>query len=276
VKRWRDVQQPVRTAIKSIVLQVLVAHCMPQDPVDSTRLAVTFENLLQTLQPFSSPPQVLNPVLPSENLAGSWTTESFESFRSELAEAVDWSRLAESSLDFVEAADAWRLLLGDDFPVLNPRQLGFELGDISHAEIPESRGWTVSLDPHYQVSVTATVHRGRASRSGKPLPSDGPTVIVGSTLHFIAEMQTPGKSVEVWWQVANSGQHARSEGALRGAIQAGRMLDNSAAPFGHNWESTAYTGAHLIRALLIRNRSVVACSEWFRVNIYKPGRPFGR
>jgi Adenylyl/Guanylyl and SMODS C-terminal sensor domain/Second Messenger Oligonucleotide or Dinucleotide Synthetase domain len=275
-KRWRDVQQPVRKAIKSIVLQVLVASCMPQESLDSVRLAHTFENLFQTLQDLSAPPIVPNPVLTSEDLAASWTIESFSSFRTELSEAVEWSGLAETSEDIVEAADAWRVLLGDDFPVLAPNQLGFELGDITHADSPASMGWTGDPDPRYQVSLSATVHKGRAGRVGRPLPSDGPTVIAGSTLHFIADMRTPSRSVEVWWQVANTGEHARSEGALRGQIQAGRTLDGNDLPFGHNWENTAYTGSHLIRALLVRSNIVVASSDWFRVNIYKPGRSFRR
>jgi hypothetical protein len=41
-----------------------------------------------------------------------------------------------------------------------------------------------------------------------------------------------------------------------------------------NWEGTPHTGRHLICALLVRNRAVVATSGWFRVNIYAKNVPF--
>ena len=42
-----------------------------------------------------------------------------------------------------------------------------------------------------------------------------------------------------------------------------------------NWESTRYTGSHLIRALLVRDQTVVAFSDWFQVNIYSTAHGFG-
>jgi hypothetical protein len=136
MKRWRDEQQTVRTAIKSIVLQVLVSQCMPHIANDADRLAGTFRNLYVHLGNLSQPPVVANPVLDRENLAKRWTMESFRNFRSELAEAVEWAEKAGASADAVEAADAWREVLGEDFPVLGPDQLGFRVGDFSHADTP--------------------------------------------------------------------------------------------------------------------------------------------
>jgi hypothetical protein len=136
MKRWRDEQQTVRTAIKSIVLQVLVSQCMPHIANDADRLAGTFRNLYVHLGNLSQPPVVANPVLDRENLAKRWTMESFRNFRSELAEAVEWAEKAGASADAVEAADAWREVLGEDFPVLGPDQLGFRVGDFSHTDTP--------------------------------------------------------------------------------------------------------------------------------------------
>ena len=83
--------------------------------------------------------------------------------------------------------------------------------------------------------------------------------------------------VEVWWQVANTGGHARASAALRGEIFKGHDLTGKAlAKESENWESTAYTGSHLIRALLVRNHCVVATAAWFRVNIYAKGTAFRR
>ena len=40
------------------------------------------------------------------------------------------------------------------------------------------------------------------------------------------------------------------------------------------WEDTSYTGAHWIRAVLVRNSQVVAASDKFVVNIDNRGRRF--
>lgn len=274
-KRWRDEQQTVRTAVKSIVLQVLVSQFMPQEVDEASRLTQTLQAMHANLVGFNAPPAVWNPVNPGENLAGRWTAESFRSFVSELAEAIEWADKANFATDTVEAADAWRELLGDDFPVLAPNQLGLELLDYSHAQSPSDMGWAENIDARYAVSVAATVQRGKRGQTRRRLDNDGPTIFHGHKLHFKAHVVAPNH-VEVWWQVANTGGHARSEGGLRGEIFKGRNLNNKTINQDENWETTSYTGSHLIRALLVRDRTVVAESAWFRVNIYAKGQPFRR
>jgi hypothetical protein len=274
MKRWRDEQQSVRTAIKSIVLQVLVAQCMPQVANDADRLAGTFRNLYAYLSSLSGPPVVTNPVLQRENLAARWTNESFRSFVSELAEAVEWADKAEGSTDAVEAADAWREILGEDFPLLAPHQLGFQVGDYSHAESPAAMGWQVSVDPRYRVTIYATEQRGRRSQVYHPYPSNGRLIFAGHKLHFRAQV-VARNHVDVWWQVANTGGHARDVSGLRGQIFRGKDLRGRPCKDSKdNWEHTAYTGSHLIRALLVHNNTVVAGSDWFTVNIYSKERSF--
>ena len=275
MKRWRDEQQSVRNAIKSIVLQVLVAQCMPQVADDAARLTQVFESLHQYLKGLSGPPVVSNPVLPQENLAERWTVESFRSFVVELGEAVETARVANTATDVVEAADAWRDLLGDDFPVLSPAQLGLELADYSHAQSPQDMGWVEALDPRYEVAVTATVQLGKRGQGRRNLVSDGTTIFRGHRLHFKAHLRVPNH-VDVWWQVANTGEHARIQNGLRGDIFRGHDLKNKPTAQEENWESTSYTGSHLIRALLVREGRLVAISQWFRVNIYAKGHPFRR
>jgi hypothetical protein len=271
LKRWRDEQQSVRTAIKSIVLQVLVAKCMPQVLDDADRLARTLTALHQYLSPLPAPPVVSNPVLPTENLASRWTQEGFQSFVKELGEAVEWAEVARSTDDAVEAANAWREILGEEFPATAPQQLGLTLGDVSHAQTPEERGWRVALDPRYQVAVTATQQRGKRGQSRRPYATNGGLVFAGQKLHFRAHVVAPNH-VSVWWQVANTGAHARQRDGLRGDIFKGkdlrsRPLENEA----ENWEHTAFMGVHLIRAMLVRSDVVVAMSDWFRVNVYAKG-----
>lgn len=274
MKRWRDEQQSVRAAIKSIVLQVLVAECMPKMGDDAYRLSETFRQLQVKLVSLQNPPVIPNPVLPGENLAARWTVESFQSFQPELTEAIEWADKAMNASDVVEAADAWRELLGDDFPVIEPAALGFRVGDHSHAQSPTDMGWTEQLDPRYSARVTAWVQRGKRGQTRRPYADNGSLVFAGHRLRFRADVTAPNH-VGVWWQVANTGAHARERSGLRGEIFKARdMRQNPSADPMENWEDSSYTGSHLIRVLLVRDRTVVASSPWFRVNIYSTGRGF--
>lgn len=274
LKRWRGEQQPVRTAIKSIVLQVLVSEAMPEIPDDATRIAATFRALHNRLADLQSPPTVLNPVLQSENLAAAWSVEAFRSFVAEVAEAVGIVDQATNAEDVVEALDAWRELLGDDFPTLTSNALGIQLGDYAHAQTPADVGWTEQPDPRFQVSIQATRQRGRSGRNIRALPNNGDLVFAGSKLRFKAHTTEPIHS-EVWWQVANTGGHARAKGSLRGEIFKAKAIGgDESTNETENWESTAYTGRHLVRAILVRSQNVVAASDWFQVNIYAKRVPF--
>jgi Adenylyl/Guanylyl and SMODS C-terminal sensor domain/Second Messenger Oligonucleotide or Dinucleotide Synthetase domain len=274
LKRWRSEQQSVRTAIKSIVLQVLVWGAMSQIGDDAARVAGTFRALHNQLAGLQSPPAVWNPVLQSENLAATWSDESFKSFVAELAEAVALVDQAMNAEDVVEALDAWRELLGDDFPTLTSNALGIQLGDYAHAQTPADIGWTEQLDGRFKVTIQATRQRGKAGRNVRDLPNNGDLVFAGSKLRFKAHTTEPVHS-EVWWQVANTGGHARAKGGLRGGIFKAKAIGGDESPSEtDNWESTAYTGRHLIRALLVRSQNVVAVSDWFQVNIYAKRVPF--
>ncbi len=274
LKRWRSEQQTVRTAIKSIVLQVLISTVMPEIADDATRTAATLRALHDQLSGLQTPPVVRNPVLESENLATAWSNETFKSFVSELAEAVELVDQATNASDAVEAADAWRELLGDDFPTLTPDALGIQLGDYGHAQTPAQMGWTEQHDPRFQIRIQATRQRGKTGRIARPVQSNGDPVFAGNRLRFKAHVTGPVHGA-VWWQVANTGGHARASDGLRGEIFKGNAIAGKPSrDETENWESTAYTGRHLIRALFVRNQVVVAASPWFQVNIYAKNVPF--
>lgn len=265
LKRWRSEQQPVRAAIKSIVLQVLIADCMPAVDDDAERIADTFHALDARLSGRGSPPEVSNPVLPGENLAGGWTQENFASFVKEVKEASNVAAEALAAGTGVAAADRWAEVFGEDFPTQSASEAGVMLGDYSHAETPEARGWRVQLDPAYTVAVSARVRRGRDRKRmqryrGRLLPP-------GQYLMFRAKVRGPDVPA-IYWQVANTGDHAADVDGLRGEIFSGHNPDKTAtADPAENWESTAYTGSHLIRAMLVTDDMVVAVSDWFQVNI---------
>ncbi|WP_244880731.1 SMODS domain-containing nucleotidyltransferase [Mycolicibacterium gilvum] len=88
-KRWRDEQQDVRKAVKSIVLQVLVSQYMPVGVNDDAeRVATTFTEMNAALEDLNSAPDVFNPVLDSENLTARWSDTDFSNFKVELKEGL--------------------------------------------------------------------------------------------------------------------------------------------------------------------------------------------
>lgn len=274
MKRWRDENQNVRTAVKSIVLQVLVAQTMPGIPDQDLRFAETLHGLHRLLSTHASPPRVENPVLATENLAARWAAESFTDFKVALRYAVEVADQALASNDLAEAADKWREILGDDFPTPSKTDLGIRLSDISHVETPESKGWTRSVNPRYRISISATVQRGQRSQERKRLESDSRLLFAGKKIRFTALVEAPNEA-EVWWQVVNTGGHARDDRGLRGTIFRAKKLDGMPNPDEReNWEDTKYTGSHLIRAIAVAAGTVVAESDWFTVNIYATGHRF--
>jgi hypothetical protein len=194
--------------------------------------------------------------------------DAFKSFIAELAEAVALVDQAMNAEDSVEALDAWRELLRDDFPALTSNALGIQLGDYAHAQSPADMGWSDQLEPRFQIRIEATRQRGKAGRNVRALPINGGLIFAGSKLRFKAHTTQPVHA-DVWWQVANTGGPARASGGLRGGISKARTLSGGqSSDETENWESTAYTGRHLIRALLVRSNNVVAVSDWFQVNVY--------
>lgn len=119
LKRWRDVHD---AEIKSIVLQVLIAENHPGDGVsDADGITRTLESIYTHLAGRTSPPEILNPVLPSENLADRWPAQDFQQFLVQLREAVSLAQRARDSLDERQSHALWRELLGEDFPPFKDR-----------------------------------------------------------------------------------------------------------------------------------------------------------
>ncbi|WP_167369714.1 nucleotidyltransferase [Amycolatopsis orientalis] len=271
LKRWRDEHQEVRSAVKSIVLQVLVARHLPQWATnDAERIYRTLVSLNNELSSIATPPMVLNPVLESENLAARWEVKAFRNFKTELTEAITIARRAIEAPTIIEACEQWRALFGDAFPLAEKGgQFIVALSDTSHAQLPEARGWYEHLDPRYSASIEAWEYRGKRGKKS-PYHSDGPLLFAGKQLQFKANYTGP-TPVDIWWRVINTGQHARDESGLRGDFfRAKRRGDgNRQSPDpAENWESTSYTGTHLIEVFLLVGTRVVARSSSFKVNVF--------
>lgn len=270
MKRWRDEQQDVRYGVKSIVLQVLVAQHLAIADNDADRLHDTFEALHTYLSGFTTPPVVSNPVLLDENLTARWDQESFDDFKKALAAAVEVSQAAVSAEDRTEAGESWRSLLGDSFPEHVAKGLSaMTVADISHAEPVNTRGWYELIDRRFELAVTCA--EGRNTKKMSNYPSDSRLLFAGKKLRFKATLEGPAHA-EVWWRITNTGKHARDVDGLRGDFQRAQDLrkKRSADPLTH-WESTAYTGSHVVEAFAVLGDRVVAKSQPFIVRIHRAG-----
>lgn len=272
-KRWRNEHQDVKKAIKSIVLQVLVSENMSALSDDGERIKAILDQLSSVLSPLSSAPVISNPVLADENLAARWDDASFKDFKKELSEACGLAADAIASADAVEAAEKWRELLGESFPLPAKADFGIQLADSSHMQSPAAMGWYEALDSRYRIAVTAREQRGRRGK-WSVYPDDGPLLFAGKSLQFQAAVTSPG-FYEIWWRVTNTGWHARSVSGLRGGFFKAKDLSGRRSPDeGVNWENTSYTGSHLVEAFLVLGDRVVARSEPMTVNIYNPANRF--
>jgi hypothetical protein len=114
LKRWRDEND---AEIKSIVLQVLVAHHLPDDDDDAARLTGALVGIRDHLAEHkTSAPEVLNPVLPSEDLAARWDDADYRAFRRTVGESARQAVNALQAADIATTHTLWRALLGEDFP----------------------------------------------------------------------------------------------------------------------------------------------------------------
>ena len=275
LKRWRDEHQEVRAAIKSIVLQVLISEHMPQHVTgDAIRTTETILGLRSAVRDLTAAPAVHDPVLPSENLTARWEATAFTNFKKELSEAANIVQTASQSDDPVEAAEKWRELFGDAFPLPRKSLFGVRLADTSHARRPVTQGWYEAYDDRYRLTITATERRGKKGKAS-PYEDDGPLLFAGAgkRLRFTAHHNGLPTSAEIWWRVTNTGAHARQVKELRGDFFKARRPNGSPSPNPlENWESSAFTGTHLIEVFAVVGARVVAKSQPFKVNIYKKGR----
>jgi hypothetical protein len=277
-KRWRDEQQDVRKAVKSIVLQALVSRCMPTDVAgDAERIAATFAEMNALLGELEIPPCVPNPVLGSEDLAARWSNSDFANFKNELKYASDLAAEAIDADNLVEACEKWSEIFGDDFPTVSGEKLGMQVADRSHARPPESRGWTVNLDARYRIRVVAQEVRGRHGKARR-YESGGHAIYASpfNNLRFKAVVTGPA-DIAVWWRVTNTGEHARTQLGLRGDFFKGRDLrGDESADQTENFEKTSYTGSHIIEAFVLFGGVVVAQSGPFVVNVFSRTRQVWR
>ena len=216
---------------------------------------------------------VANPVDPDENFADKWNEyperrEAF--FRWVQKVRADFSSAArKQTLD--EAAEGMSPVLGRGAMTKAAQEMGLRvshplaiavrpklqvpaLGDTRHLQTPPWRA-----RPVYTASVSGSVYRKRGGRILWPLTND--PVSKHLWLRFKVKTNAP-LPYEVRWQVTNTGYEATEARQLRGDFY---ESDNGVD--GIRWESTAYSGTHLVEAFIIKDGICVARSGQKQVRI---------
>lgn len=271
LKRWRNEQQEIEKAIKSIVLQVLVNQHMPTWVTDDAeRLTSTLESMNTTLSALSSVPTIPNPVLLSENLSSRWSWSHFQDFRFSLKEAAVAARAALDEQDSITSAQMWKELLGREFPLPTAEESNLSLQDTSHRTTVAARNWTDISSASHNFEIAARVMNWNRH---KVIQEDyrGGALKAGWRIKFTADVGVPDDAA-VWWQITNTGTHALDEGCLRGGFEEAKDPEGRTSPDSRiNWEHTAYTGSHLVQAFLVdRLGLVLAKSNVLRVDVRSP------
>ena len=280
LKRWRDENSEVKSAVKSIIFQVLISsHIDSSEEYIANNILNALEGIANNLEPFATPPEIKNPVIGTEDLAARWEQKDYEEFKELINSAAIAARNAMEEEDEYTAQSLWQEILGEDFPILAEQAKDIFLDDDSHKNTLESQGWHEKIDGNYKIGITASIHKNNWSRKTITKnydPEKSLPILAGSSICFEALPAFPeGSQPEIWFQVTNTGGHAATyEEGLRGEFLQSRDLDNK--PLSNKtltWESTKYMGIHYIEAFLVIENCVVARSGPFYVSIYsKDGR----
>jgi predicted nucleotidyltransferase len=254
-------------------------ECLTGETFDPTRSlwADHFIAVLeQIVEKYSSPkevPQLSDPGLPGETIMTGMTLTEFKTFLSLTSTSLDKAKQARDEENKLESSKLWRDIFGDQFPLYDEDETeatrksahSVSIQDIRHAQKPS---WSMPSRRQGKVRIDAYIYKNNSRLAG--LNSDGRVIPSGLALKFIAKTNLKGR-YEVWWQVVNTGNHARTENGLRGGFFRGRGIDlePSANPL-ENWEASHYSGKHWIECFLVKDGVCVARSGRFYVTIRNP------
>ncbi len=264
---------------KSILLTTLLGNQVFYDderakfyPDLPTAFVVILSRLDAFLQANPTMPEIGNPVLPTEpSFNRKWDQEKYEKFRSSIHEyslnAID--AIQEPSEE--KSLQKWQKIFGEKFRIPNTQStlavresfpLGFVIGDYSHRIKLSDIGISSSVSRHIPIRISASLYFGLSDT--KEMNRRFQRTLVSGTevppMHWIKyEIKTPVEhGQEVYWQVVNTGAHAREKGQLRGGIEYGGLV---------KWERSLYTGVHWVECYLVDsvNRECVGKSDPFFV-----------
>ena len=244
MKWWRREHCPdKRRWPKGITLEKIIADCFPEDSSLYEELMIgVMENIFDSLSEElgdGGVPGVVDPALPTNNLAASYTEEDFRSFVEGLGESL---RILQ---DEGSNNDSWKKVLGNRFPSgsdrAGSRALAKTVFSIQQAlSVPhrQSPPWPFTKRRPGVVVVVADVtfedgHTERISSSGRTIPK-------GCQIDYCALRSKGLQSLTAKWLVVNTGEEAYAAGCPRGEFEDLNLEG------GGRHESTAYSGRHYV------------------------------
>jgi hypothetical protein len=273
LKRHRDGTFADRPDVKpaSIVLTTLAAHAYNQEETLIGALFSILGRMDLYIETRNGRLWIPNPSDPRENFADRWSTEPA------LKEAFDeWLRTARADFEAVAsltdeeaiseqlAERMGRALVekatASQAPVAALTRRATALSRILTAPHKQPPSWPVLREGTVKITkATAARHGFRTSRFG----NNGPALHKRCDLKFEAETDAKWP-YDVYWQVVNTGQEARSANNLRGTFQHAAHVERGLLT---RRETTRYTGSHSIECFIVKNGYCVAQSSPFIVNI---------
>lgn len=228
------------------------------------------ENIFSKYSRVEQVPLLNDPGLPGEFIKTNMSKAEFDFFMNAIGDSLELAQKAIHNPDEVESSVIWRDIFGEQFPLSEPNQEdriqlqndGIDLGDTSHAKKPL---WPMGLESRKYIRIDAFTYKELVLLGG--INSNGRTLPDGLAIKYLASTNVK-EPYEVYWQVVNTGEHAKRENGLRGDFFKGKRLDRSLCNNElENWEKTKYTGIHWIQCFVIKNGICVAKSKKFYVRI---------
>jgi len=261
-KYMRDIKG--NFSVKSILLTTLLANQVDDWESYSdlpTALKKLFNALNDFLQKHETMPTIKNPVLDSEDFNRHWDQAKYSNFREKVRFYTEKVNAAYDEPKRLDSIKKWREVFGDSFAKsVDTTKRAFEELTVSRVWVPkysspESQSWNLSYATAFNLS--ATIHECKEGAFVSILLSDGEGLAPEQWIKFVCNAETKGS--DVYWQVVNTGNHAKEKGEGRGNILQGKKV---------NWEHTLYHGKHRVRCFVVRQGHCLAKSNWFYVNVW--------
>lgn len=277
LKRHRDIMfgsdddKPI-----SIIITTLAARSYNQEEniVDALlNILATMKSHIKYQYSYEHGKQITiieNPINPVENFADKWINETSkeDNFDMWLAKAqADFEVLRNA--DFTQIYRILKSIIGTNtineaynkagaVSYVNesylPATFDKRLFDVGHRKRPE---WNLRLN--YNVEIHGNYRQGKQVKS----ITANNTIPKHCDIYFVASSNVP-KPFDVYWQVVNTGEEARTKEGLRGEI----FHSKTAGKGGLNQkERSQFSGTHWIECFIVKDGICVAKSNEFLVNI---------
>ncbi len=284
IKYLRDIKQ--NFSVKSVLITTLLGMQVYNDDDVSlysdipTALKTLINRLNNFLQSNTSTPIIINPVLSSENFNRHWDKypgqyfnfkDKIKIYTEKINEALDKEELINSIKKLQEVfGDGFTYEIEKSLTSINNSISLFVLGDHGHKMQLSDLGLIDTGRYPYSVKIIAGLYVGSRTSPTmvRELFNSDEILPIAHHLLFKAIPCIPHRNYNIYWQVVNTGEHAKSLGekALRGEIIAGGR---------EKWEQSLYTGKHWVECFIVdsTNQTCLARSGSFYVNFENPTHP---